>query len=245
MTISDETLSAFIDGELSDTQMAAIETQIASDPALAQRVASLRSVDTALAGVLADAASEPLPDHILDMVSAYGRDADNNVVAFRKVAPRNWFQSPLAMAAAAAFGIAVGVLLAPAQGVSGSQQIFAGSVSSDSALFSVLETVPSNQRQYGFTPQVSFASTSGGVCREVVSAEARALACRENGDWTVLAVTHEVQSRSNQTYQTASANASIVFDILAEELMQETPMSAQQERILIEQNWSDTAKDLE
>ena len=236
MEYSDETLSAYIDGELPADEARSLEAEIQEDAKLAQRVENLRSVDAVLSEALSDVADEAVPEHIFAMVTD-ARD-QSKIVSLSTARPRSWFQSPLAVAAAAAFGLAVGLVFTPRQMAESGAQIYAGSVEGGTPLYRALETLPSNTSENGLTPIVTFATSDGRVCREITGPESRALACRSSDDWTVLAVTHEVSSAGGGTYETASASASIVFDVLAQELMHDAPMSAAQEQRLLEQNWS-------
>ena len=45
MKMTDETLSAFLDNELTDAEMEAVRDQIEKDPTLADRLAEMASVD--------------------------------------------------------------------------------------------------------------------------------------------------------------------------------------------------------
>ena len=236
MDYSDETLSAFIDGELPEDEARSLEAEIQEDAKLAQRVENLRSVDAVLSEALSDVVDEAVPEHIFAMV-ADARD-QSKIVSLSAAKPRSWFQSPLAVAAAAAFGLAVGLVFTPSQVAEPGAQIYAGSVESGTPLHRVLETLPSSESENGLKPVVTFASVDGRVCREITGPESRALACRSNDDWTVLAVTHEFSSRGRDTYETASASTSLAFDILAQELMRDAPMSASEEQRLLKQNWS-------
>ena len=68
------------------------------------------------------------------------------------------------------------------------------------------------------------------MAREVLAPEQRALACRSEGVWSVLAISHEATSASGQTYETANAASSIAFDVLTEQLMVGVPLSASEEK---------------
>ena len=48
MKMTDETLSAFLDNELTDAEMEAVRDQIEKDPTLADRLAEMASVDAEL-----------------------------------------------------------------------------------------------------------------------------------------------------------------------------------------------------
>ena len=219
------------------TNAVKIDQALESDPKLFERLKRLKSVDTVLSETLSDFANTPAPDHIVDLIRADQAASQNNVISMdrrRFVIP---FQTPLAMAAAAAFGIFVGGQFMQSSPSAAHGSIYAGNVAENSSLFDVLETVPSQAEQAGITPVLTFSSVDGGVCRELVTQNERALACRNNGSWTVLAVTHEPRENNAGTYATASADASIVFDVLSQQLMSGAPLSSKAERTLIDQNW--------
>jgi anti-sigma factor RsiW len=116
--MSDETLVAYLDGELAPAEHARLEERLAADPALRARLDLLRSGDGDFAGVfqnLFDAAPADRLAAMLDRVEAE-RDAR------RAGSTRGGFR-PALIAAAAALLIVGGVAGYLASGVTGSEEI--------------------------------------------------------------------------------------------------------------------------
>ena len=66
MIFSDETLMAYVDGELDAEARAAVDAAIATDPVVAQRVARQRALRTALRSAFDGVLAEPVPQSLVD-----------------------------------------------------------------------------------------------------------------------------------------------------------------------------------
>ena len=238
MAFTDEQLSAYLDGELTADERRQIDEALESDPGLFERLARLKTVDNVLNETLSDIANDPVSDRLIGIIQADRDNAANNIISLERLRSFKAFQTPLAMAAAAAFGLFIGTQFMNTSQTIPQTGLFAGHVASDSTLHDALERTPSQSEYAGITPLLTFQSVDGDVCREVTSKSERALACRSNGSWVVLAVTHEPDTNAPETYATASANASIVFDVLSEQMMDGAALSADAEQDLIDRNWS-------
>jgi hypothetical protein len=70
MSVTDQDLMAFADGELSDVDAARVASAVAADPALAARVDAERRLRTMLGGHFAPVAAEPVPETLTLMIAA-------------------------------------------------------------------------------------------------------------------------------------------------------------------------------
>jgi anti-sigma factor RsiW len=77
-TITDESLLAYVDGQLSDTERAAVERWLAAHPLKAAEVAQWQRQDEALAALFPPPANEPLPDRLNPRLLARKRAANDN-----------------------------------------------------------------------------------------------------------------------------------------------------------------------
>jgi anti-sigma factor RsiW len=204
----DETLMAFADGELDDAQTLAIEDALATDDALAERLAVFMDSRKLVGDALKPLIDEPVPDALLASVQKMVEDAQkrqtsqqDNVVAFRPIpqteaavrtAPR-W----LAPLAASVVAVMTGVI-GYAVGQSGS-----ASNESMSAIAAALDREASGQDvALGTNGSVlhlvsTFHAEGGELCREYELREAASrtltIACRQDGAWaTRLALTTSV-----------------------------------------------------
>jgi len=69
MTPDDDLLSAYLDGELPDPQVRALERRLADEPALQRRLDALRAADAQVAQVMGRMMSEPVPLSLVRAVS--------------------------------------------------------------------------------------------------------------------------------------------------------------------------------
>ncbi|MBT8100615.1 MAG: hypothetical protein KJO82_12740, partial [Gammaproteobacteria bacterium] len=84
-TTDDEQLSAYIDGELTDAEVATLVTRLANEPALVKRLEAMRSGDQAVRAVYESLERVPLPDGVTQLLDIKdGESGDDNVVTFRR-----------------------------------------------------------------------------------------------------------------------------------------------------------------
>lgn len=214
MTPSDETLMAYVDGELDTTARSEFEAALARDPALAQRVEAARRLRTTLSRAFDPVLAEPVPERLV--AAAHGRPAPANVQplpaprAARPIFPAaraagwSWPQWG-ALAASLVLGLLLGPRLLSRPGTITTQD---GRLVAAGSLAAALDTQLAST-QTGSEPAhigVSFRSGSGEYCRtfDLRGGEALAgLACRRGGRWQVDAVMTAGGERSGD-YTSAS-----------------------------------------
>lgn len=182
---SDETIAAYVDGELDAAQRAALEAALAADPALAGRVEQERALRSRVAAAFGAVLDEPLPQRLLEALQP---PAVIDLAAARAARERRRWTWPEwgAMAACLAIGLFIGrALLAP-----GGDEPFvadAGRLLARGALDRALTGQLAGEPGSSVALPVSFASTDGRWCRSFVLArEALAgLACRSDAGWQV------------------------------------------------------------
>lgn len=120
---SDETLSAFLDGELPGEEAARLEAELAADPKLRGRVEALRAADAAVRSAYASIAGEPLPDRVLALIDVHAPAAAPSAgVAAMRTSARQALSGPegrrrrfhVPASVAAGIALAVGFLSAVA-----------------------------------------------------------------------------------------------------------------------------------
>ncbi|HEX3651631.1 MAG TPA: hypothetical protein VHU18_02275 [Rhizomicrobium sp.] len=110
--IPDEQLHALIDGELSVQEYAELETSVAADPYLSQRVALFRADKARLAQVYGPVADMPLPEHWVRMIENAPRKQPLRFLSIEAIA-----------GIAAAFMLIIGGTLAYRQSAPHEEQI--------------------------------------------------------------------------------------------------------------------------
>jgi hypothetical protein len=188
MNFSDETLTAYADGELDAGSRAALEAAMATDPQLAQRVAQHRALRARLRAALDPVLDEPLPERLLASVRGTPGPRHANVVALKRRAAPGWSWPQWgAIAAGLIGGVLLGPLLlrAPAGAALVTRD---GQVLASGALARALSEQLASHQPPGAPVQigVSFRARNGDYCRTFVLREQSTLAglaCRGHEAW--------------------------------------------------------------
>jgi hypothetical protein len=244
MTFSDETLSAYVDGELDAATRTALEAAMATDRELAQRIARQRALRERVREAFAPVLTEPVPERLLASVrGGPAAGSTGNVIAFQaRLRPRWSWPQWGAMAASLVVGVLLGpVLLRPSApqtplATSGGRVVASG----------VLARALSQQLASAQPPGaavaigVSFRARSGGYCRTFVLRETQSLAglaCREGPAWEVVALAQsEVPGAGGGYRQAGSALPPAVSGTLAELIVGE-PLDAASEAAARTAGW--------
>jgi hypothetical protein len=217
MTISDETLMAYADGELDAATRASIEAAMQEDPEIAKRVARHRALREAMQGAFSNVLEEPVPERLIAAARGQNTAPKGAVVLTlareavrRKTSLRSGWQ-PAAMAASLALGVGLGFLAW--QGRSGLiQPGSGGGLVAKAALAEVLSTELSEDRSPALvaaTAHLSFRAKSGEYCRtfSLTGTDASSgLACREGNDWKIKALAESPRAATNSgNFRTAAS----------------------------------------
>ncbi|MFO6447921.1 zf-HC2 domain-containing protein [Erythrobacter sp. NE805] len=183
MSVSEERLAAYADGELEGAERAEVEAAIAADPALAARLAAHRALKARLAAHYAPLAEEAVPDRLAALL-AVPPAAPAEVVSLaaarqkRGLAPavRRW--APIAGPALAASLILA--LWQPWQ--AGVPEGYARG-----ELAAALDTQLAGDQPSGAPTRIllSFARTEGDLCRAYRSGAEGGIACRDAAGWKI------------------------------------------------------------
>jgi len=213
MTVPDEELFAFVDGELPPEAMARIEAAMATDPQLALRVETQRALRRLLSGAHAGAVRQPPPEVLGAPIAAKPPAAPKpaEVIAFpgarakdktkEKAKPREpklpkpagvasrGLPAWVGLAACLVVGLAVGRMAAPPpvtlSGADDPAPLAAG------PLAQALNTQTSGQGAGPVRISLSFKTASGVYCRAFQAlgrSPLAGVACRDADAWRVRAV---------------------------------------------------------
>jgi len=207
-------LAAFVDGELSPEEAAAVVMHLADHPADQAYVDDLVAANELLAAAYEAPLHEPVPDAIRDTILGREAAAPATVVPFR---PRSraplWAGGALALAAAVA---AVAVLIPGAPVPGGGGLLAVGPLVEGSEIAAVVEDLPS------LVPQVlsggreamvlaTMPTPDGGFCREIEVLDRTAgrldmaVACtRPEGGWAIEVALSEPVTPEAEGFVTAS-----------------------------------------
>lgn len=247
MNLTDEVLSAFLDGELPEADMAIVRDRLAQDPALAERLAQLAAVDNLLADHYAAIDQRPLPQGVTDLLAPVESTTGpthappgqrDKVVAFplrRRV--RQGLQRRAGTAVAAALVVGFGLA-----------QLWPGSASDPAddwqRVAQALDTTPSGQTRAleaggQLTPRLTFTNQAGDYCRQFRLQEPGAasehIACRSSGASWVEVASVAVPAAAKDRYQTASGGS--VLDEVLDRMMAGPLIEPAEERRLLAEGW--------
>lgn len=187
MSVTDEQIAAYADGELDGAALVAVEAAIAADPALAAKVEAHRKLKSRLGAHFAPVLDQSVPDHLAALLQAKPEDAPASaeVVSFaaerskRGLAPmvRRWG----AIAGPALAASLVLVLWQPWQG----DDLPEGYA--DTQLAAALDDQLVATQSTGADTRilVSFANAGGELCRAYRSGESGGIACRDTTGWDI------------------------------------------------------------
>lgn len=214
MTISDETLMAFADGELDGAARAAVELALREDPQIEKRIAEHRAMRQRLHAAYAAELLEDIPDRLLTAARAGTPAAQGKAVIERSASRarplRMRWRLPASMAASLMIGLGVGyfVLLpvnSPLMRSASGAMIARGPLAAALSNQLAAEQSPASPVQIG----LSFLAKSGDYCRTFVLSGATSpagLACRRGAQWQVLTLTEERAAAAGESaYRTAGS----------------------------------------
>lgn len=235
MTVTDEMLMAYVDGELSPADVARIDAAAAADESLAARLASHRRLAGAVAGAFADVALEPAPDRLVDAVAGAGRVVSLDAVRQSRARPSagQWGL----IAAGIVAGLVVGVSLPR-----GPAPLVGGDMRARGQLAAALDSQLASAPEAGALVRVglSFRATDHGYCRTftVTSDEGPAgLACRDGDGWTVRMAVARAAASPAGDYRTAAADTPPEIIAAAQAIMLDAPLDASGEAAAKARGW--------
>ncbi len=254
MTISDETLMAYADGELDAATRASVETAMLEDPELAKRVARHSALREALQRAFSAVLEEPVPERLIAATRgqsgtpqsavadlSVAREAARHKTSMR---PQRW--QPAAMAASLLLGLGLGFLAWHGSG--GLVELGShGGLVANAALAEALSTQLSDDRSPARTAVagLSFRSKSGDYCRtfSLTGSDASSgLACREGNDWKIKTLAQSPPATNSANFRTAGSADSPVIRAAVEASIDGEPLDHAGEIAARQAGWSAAPK---
>ena len=217
MSVSNETLMAYVDGELDAAACAVVEEAMRSDPDIEKRVAQYRELRTRIQAAYAPELSEPVPERLMAAVRAPGRSSPSLIDMHRAAAgaaqkssqsSRLRWRSMTSLAASLLIVVGAGFFAwHRSQSVMienrGDSLVAGGSLAQ--ALSNQLAGDPASG---GVRLGLSFLAKTGNYCRTftISGAASRAgLACRHADRWEIRALTQPEAAPGESEYRTAGS----------------------------------------
>jgi hypothetical protein len=258
MTISDETLMAYADGELDPVVRAAVESAMREDPQIEGRVAAHRSLRQRVQAAYSSELLEDVPEALLAAVRT-GADRPQGRVVNLQVAraaseraateraasgarPARWrWETAAAMAASIVVGVGLGFFMwgqseSPLVRSIGGELIARGQLAK--ALSSQLAAQQSRDSQVRIG--ISFLAKSGDYCRTFALSGAvspAGLACRRGAEWQIQTLTKDGGGAAESEYRTAGSDLSGILLKSVEGSIVGEPLDQAGEKAALDRDW--------
>jgi anti-sigma factor ChrR (cupin superfamily) len=256
MTISDETLMAYADGELDSAARASVEAAMQEDPEIGRRVARHRALREAMQGAFSTVLNEPVPDRLIQAARGQAAAPKSAVVDLsvareaarqeKPAAPRRW--QPAAMAASLLLGLGLGFLAWHGSGGALVRPGAGGGLVASATLAEALSTQLSDDRSSDrvVVAGLSFRNKSGDYCRTFYSTgsdAASGLACHEGTDWRIKALAQSPRAAANSgNFRTAASEDSPAIRATVEGVIDGEPLDHAGEIAAREAGWAAVGK---
>ena len=242
--MDEETLFAYLDGELDETQRARVEEAIANDPRLAAALAGQQRLKGQLHAHFDAVLDEPVPGHLLRMVQTAAAAPVADIGAAREArAARNarrWsMREWSAVAATLLLGLLVGLNLHRG---AGGASLVAGNdgLRASGALASALSDQSAGPLPGAAGSQIGFSFRAGGgeYCRTFALASGESgLACRRGDRWAIDALAAGAKPASGGAFRLAASDMPDALRTAIEERMIGEPLTEAEERAQIARRW--------
>ncbi len=200
MTIPDEMLAAYLDGELEGAERTRFEQAIEQDAQLAQRVAQQRALRDRLRGAYNEVLQEAVPQPLAQAVKRGTPSGPAQVIDLARVraerarrgnGQRQTKMRRYSIAASLAVGLMAGIVVQRLAAPGAVTEFHDGTLLARGALAQALNEQLASSPVPGAAVRVglSFRSRSGNYCRTFALSGSRSLmglACREQDQWQLL-----------------------------------------------------------
>jgi hypothetical protein len=253
MSIPDETLMAFADGELDAASRALVESALQKDPELAKRVARHVALRQQLRNAYAAELTEPVPQRLLD-AAKHPRVPTNNVVSLQAArdaksrettdvgSPATSWRPAAAIAASLVIGFGLGYInFNHGAGEPTLARGADGALNARGALAQALSTQLAATQDAAADVHigVSFLAKNGEYCRTFsLSGAVRpsGLACRRQEQWRIESL-GQSSDASAANYRTAGTDLSPQILRAVEERIDGEALDAGAEAEALKKNW--------
>jgi hypothetical protein len=240
MTIDREMLAAYAEGQLADPDRAVVEAAIATDPILAEEVASHQALKARLQAHFAPVLDSPVPDRLLDAVRENTASTAKIVSLDAARATRAEKRGPLftrwitggAIAASLAVGLLLGTQIAPKNLVGQVDGKLVAQAALDTALTGQLASADMQPVHI----LLSFKDSGGRYCRVFDATTMAGLACRDADRWAIDRMQSGGAAAATGQYRQAGSALSEIM-AAAQSMAPEGALTSDQEKAAMDKGW--------
>lgn len=240
--VSDEQLSAYLDGELPEEGRGEVETALGADPSLAARLAGMRAADAGLRQAFSHAVEEPTPPRLEALLQE--RSTASPVRA--GISPILARSAQLAaLAASFVMGIAVQGLLfggQPSAFTIDSSGVVIASANASRALDQLRSGETARLGATTLAVRLSFRDGAGRFCREFQLKSAVSLSCRGEDGWLIEALESNPRVTEHAGYEMAGGPAANAMEAARARLGVRELLDASGEQRAIASGWRQTGQ---
>jgi hypothetical protein len=251
VTIPDDILMAFADGELDETTRQMVEAAERDDPEVRRRLAAQRQLRARLQSAFAATLDEPVPERLLAAVRKPAAPVANVIRLADQRAARSGAARRISISAWPAFGsLAASILVGLGLGFglwhgpdqllktsSDGSVVAVGTLAKELSMDLAAERAPDRVATIG----LSFLAKSGAYCRTFSLSSGQAgvgVACRDGEQWRIHLLAPAANDGSaGSEYRTAGSNDSPQLRSLIESEIQGEPLTREGEEAARRAGW--------
>jgi hypothetical protein len=259
MTISDETLMAYADGELDAAGKASVESAMREDPQIEKRLAQHRALRQRVDAAYSAELSEPVPERLLWAARGAPKAQATKVVSLEEARaamkrnasharpPRPQWRTAGTIAASVIVGVSLGFIMwgrtqSPLVRGAGGALVARGQLARALSDQLAAEQTRTSAVQIG----LSFLAKSGDYCRTFALSGAvspSGLACRHGEEWEVQALSQgSDRAGRDSEYRTAGSAMSASILKLVEAQIAGEPLDQAGERTARGRDWNSAGR---
>ncbi|MES2320239.1 MAG: hypothetical protein V4631_22405 [Pseudomonadota bacterium] len=249
MSISDETLMAYADGELDEATRRVVEQAVRQDPALAEKVRKHKALRSNVFNAFASTLDEEVPQR-LHAAARSGKVVHLDSVRQLRTPPppppqvekQGWSWPEWgALAATLVVGVLAGSFGMKSFNGEGQMAGFdnnAGVLTAQGRLAQALseQLASGAAADPGVKVGISFVSKEGTYCRSFMLPSTAGLACRSGSEWRIPVLTNGAMGSSAEYRQAGSALPAAVLEAIDERIVGQA-LDANAELAALKQGW--------
>lgn len=243
MNFTDEILSAFLDGELDDTQADLVRAELSTNDELNQRLELMAYVSGMIQTEISQIDLRPIPQDTIETLAE--QNSNHQALGFQKISQH----TRVAIIAGLAI-LVIGftwqfLLFSKSEYIA--VKIPTGELAVESELHQALsETISTERVKIGnpeqtFESVFSFENNDGDFCREFIigqkNVSKRSIACYKNRRWHILISTADNHYSVEDGYTPTTSATGAAFELFANELINGESFSIEKETALINNKW--------